>query len=116
MHDVRHAWEFLPGTRVFNGGRLSFRDPQNREHGVTVRPLGLVWHMFGGGYGPPWRHGVYQGPLAVEGEVWDLSTDEAVRRVSGLDETLCAFEMDGQTGYGPFEFACFGTYRPYGFA
>jgi hypothetical protein len=115
MHDIRHEWEFLPGTRVFNGGRLIFRDPENREHSVTVRPLGLVWHMSGGGYGPPWRHGMYQGPLAVEGEVWDLSTDEAVRRVRGLDETLCAFEMDGQTGYGPFEFACFGPYRPYGF-
>jgi hypothetical protein len=116
MHDIRHEWRFRPGTRVFDGGRLSFRDPDNGEHLVDVRPLGLVWHMFGGGYGPPWRHGVYQGPLAVEGEVWDLSTEDAVRRVSGLDEVLCTFEMDGQTGYGPFEFACFGPYRPYGFA
>jgi len=116
MHDIRHDWRFKPGTRLFDGGRLTFRDPENREHAVTVRPLGPVWYMFGGGYGPPWRHGVYQGPLAVEGEVWDLSAEEAVRRVSGLDETLCTFELDGATGYGPFEFACFGPYRPYGFA
>jgi len=115
MHDIRHEWRFLPETRVFDGGRLSYRDPDNQEHTLTVRPLGLVWHMFGGGYGPPWRHGVYQGPLVVDGDLWDLSTEEAVRRVSGLDETLCAFELDGETGYGPFEFACFGPYRPYGF-
>lgn len=116
MHDIRHDWRFLPGTKVFNGGRFSFRDPENGEHSVAVQPLGLVWHMFGGGYGPPWRHGIYQGELLVDGDVWDLSTEEAVRRVTGLDETLCKFEMDGQTGHGPFEFACFGPYRPYGFS
>ena len=115
MRDVRHDWTFRPGSRYFNGGRLSFRDPDGKDHLVLVHPIGPVWHMFGGGYGPPWRHGVYQGPLVVEGERWDLETPEAVRRVSGLDETLCAFEWDGETGYGPFEFACFGPYRPYGF-
>ncbi|MGI8549567.1 MAG: hypothetical protein ACR2PL_02050, partial [Dehalococcoidia bacterium] len=115
MHDVRHAWQFQEGTRIFDGGRLAFADPEGHEFSVTVRPLGPVWHMFGGGYGPPWRHGVYQGALTVEGDRWDLSTPEAVRRVTGLDETLCAFELDGQIGYGPFEFACFGPYRPYGF-
>lgn len=116
LRDIRHNLRFRPGTRTFDGGTLHFRDPGGRDLTVTVRPLGLVWHMFGGGYGPPWRHGVYQGPLAVEGEVWELSTPEAVRRVSGLEETLCAFDLDGETGYGPFEFAAFGPYRPYAFS
>lgn len=116
LYELRHDLRFLPGTRVFDGGQLGFRDASGRAYTVAVRPLGTVWHMFGGGYGPPWRHGVYQGTLAVEGETWNLSTPEAVQRVRGLDETLCAFVLDGETGYGPFEFACFGPYRPYGFS
>lgn len=116
MRDIRHDLTFVEGTRMVDGGVVTFRDPDGGEHRLTLRPLGPVWHMFGGGYGPPWRHGVYQGSLAVDGEVWDLPTDEARGRVSGLDETLCAFDLDGETGYGPFEFACFGPYRPYGFS
>lgn len=115
LHELRHELRFQTGTRLFDGGRLSFREPDGAAHTVEVRPLGPVWHMYGGGYGPPWRHGVYQGALAVEGETWDLRNAELVRRVSGLDETLCSFELDGEMGYGPFEFAAFGPYRPYGF-
>ena len=53
MHDIWDEWGFKPGTRVFDGGRLTFRDPDNGEHVVEVRPVGLVWHMFGGGTARP---------------------------------------------------------------
>ena len=49
-------------------------------------------------------------------EMQELIALQAFMDSSGLDETLCTFELDGATGYGPFEFACFGPYRPYGFA
>jgi hypothetical protein len=116
LREVRHRLEFAPGTRIVTGGRVLFSGPDGDAHELALRPLGPVWHMFGGGYGPPWRHGVYQGPLAVEGDHWDLTDAESLRRISGLEETLCAVSLDGETGYGPFEFACFGPYRPYGFS
>jgi hypothetical protein len=113
---VRHRLRLAPGTRVFAGGELFLKAEDGRELHVTGRPLTTL-HMSGAGYGPPWRHGVYQGPLAVEGERWDLRDPETLRRISGLHEVLCEWQVEGgPTGYGVFEFLCIGPYEPYGFA
>jgi hypothetical protein len=112
----RHRLRLHPGTRTFAGGELFLTAEDGRELHITGRPLTLL-HMSGVGYGPPWRHGVYQGPLAVEGERWNLSDPETVRRISGLHEVLCEWTIEGgPTGYGVFEFLCAGPYTPYGFA
>jgi hypothetical protein len=111
---MRHRLRLKPGTRTFDGGELFLKAEDGRELHITGRPLTQL-HMSGAGYGPPWRHGVYHGPLAVEGERWDLRDPETVRRVAGLHETLCAWHIDGgPTGYGVFEFLATGPYAPYG--
>ena len=63
-----------------------------------------------------WGHGVYQGPLKVEGLVHDLADPEERRKYAVLNETLCRFELDtGEVGYGMHENMLVGIYRPSGF-
>ncbi len=113
---VRHRLRHVPGTRTFAGGELFLKAQDGRELHVTGRPLTTL-HMSGVGYGGDWRHGRYHGALAVEGVTWDLRDPETVRRVSGLHEVLCEWQVDGgATGYGVFEFLCAGPYDPYGWA
>jgi hypothetical protein len=113
---VRHDLRLTPGTRTFAGGTLTLKAEDGRELRVTGRPLTL-FHMSGIGYQGEWRHGTYRGPLAVEGDRWDLNDPDTVRRISGLHEVLCEWQIEnGPTGYGVFEFLCAGLYDPYGFA
>jgi hypothetical protein len=116
LTEVRHRLSLLPGTRTFAGGELFLKTEDGRELHVTGRPLATLY-MSGVGYGGDWRHGMYRGPLAVEGDRWDLRDPETVRRISGLHEVLCEWTVDrGPTGYGVFEFLCIGPYVPYGFS
>ncbi len=72
----------------------------------------------GSGYAPDeeWGHGVYQGPLTVQGVTHDLSDPAVRRRYAFLNETLCRFETEqGATGYGMHENMLIGVYRPGGF-
>ncbi len=111
--EIGHAETLVPGTRQLQDVRLELRRGNSELLQVTATPLSLVY-MSGIGYGPPWRHGVYQGELAVEGELWDLSDAETRRRAFGLTETLCRWDMNGRSGYGVFEFLCIGPYAPLG--
>jgi len=110
---VRHFETLVPGTRRLQSVRLELDRGSGAAVQVVAEPLSTLY-MSGIGYGPPWRHGVYQAPLAVEGDVWDLTDAATLARVFGLTETLCRFDMDGRTGYGVFEFLCAGAYEPLG--
>ncbi|HZQ36714.1 MAG TPA: hypothetical protein VFD32_12330, partial [Dehalococcoidia bacterium] len=111
--EVQHSESLVPGTRQLQGVRLELRRGNGELLTVAATPLSMVY-MSGIGYGPPWRHGVYQGENVAEDEVWDLGDTETRRRVFGLTETLCRWEMNGRTGYGVFEFICVGPYAPLG--
>lgn len=112
LFDVRHHETLVPGTRRLESVRLELLSPRGTTE-IRVRPL-VVTYMSGIGYGPPWRHGVHQGPLVVEGDVWDLTDPAVTAKVFGLTETLCSFDMAGKTGFGVFEFLCVGPYAPLG--
>jgi len=111
--EVQHHETLVPGTRKLQSVTLEFRSGSGKELHVTAEPLSTLY-MSGTGYGPPWRHGVYQGQLVVEGDVLDLRDDETLRKAFGLTETLCRFTMNGEVGYGVFEFLCLGPYQPLG--
>ena len=114
---VRHALRLKPGTRIFDGGTVLLRESDGRETTLELEPLSLL-HMAGAGYsymGDLWRHGQYHGPLAVEGEVWDVTDPAFVAKLAGQTETVCRVRHGDQTGYGIFEFILFGLYEPYGF-
>jgi hypothetical protein len=115
---VRHDLGLKPGSRTFERGTILLADEADRELTITLEPLSLL-QMAGAGYaygGDLWRHGQYHGELAVEGETWDLTDAALVARVSGQNETVCRATLDGETGYGIFEFILFGLYDPYNFA
>lgn len=113
----RHQIEFKSGTRELKRATISFSNPSGQELAVTVQPLRMLYVAAGTGYGsdPDWRHGMYQGPLKVEGLQWDLTDPQVRTRISGLNDCLCQYELDGQVGYGLFEMMVRGVYLPYGF-
>jgi hypothetical protein len=114
---VSHKLRLKPGTRTFDGGTIVLREAGGRELAMTLEPLSLL-HMAGAGYayqGDLWRHAQYHGPLAVEGETWDITDAALVAKLAGQNETVCRATLDGQTGYGILELIILGLYEPYGF-
>ena len=113
---VRHNLKLKPGTRIFDGGCLSLLDDQGKPLEIEMRPL-IMMHMSGAGYVSltDWRHGHYHGPLAVDGERWDLRDATLRTRAGDHSETVCELSLGDQKGYGIFEFYCLGPYEPYGF-
>ena len=64
-----------------------------------------------------WGHGVYQGPLEVEGLVHDLVRPRGASQVRRSSTRPCAgSSLDtGEVGYGMHENMLVGIYRPTGF-
>jgi len=113
--------DYLSGTREMDRAVVSLAHPSGREVRVTNTPLRTVYLFGGSGYRvePDWGHGLYQGPLKVEGRTYDISMPQARKDITGIQETLCRFDLvDGdlaEIGYGMHENMCLGVYRPYGF-
>ena len=106
------------GTREMQKAEVTFTHPSGRTLRCTNTPLRTVYIFGGTGYRfeDGWGHGVYQGALKTEGRSYDISTSELRQPITGLQETLCRFELEsGEVGYGMHENMCLGCYRPYGF-
>jgi hypothetical protein len=110
--------DYRSGTREMREARVRVADPDGVPIVVTNTPLRTLYLAAGSGYVPDaeWGHGMYQGELAVQGIVHDLSDPEVRRKYAILNETLCRFETDtGLVGYGMHENMLAGIYRPSGF-
>jgi hypothetical protein len=108
-----HELTFVEGTREVERAVLRLGDVT-----VSVTPLLRVHVGIGTGYGfdQDWRHGMYQGPLKVEGREWDLRTEDGRRALWGLADCAARFELeDGSVGHGLFEYMVFGPHERYGF-
>ena len=90
----QHHHVLAPGTRTVASSTISFPDAPGGALEVDVEPLLDMYLMVGSGYGlePHWRHGMWQGPLAVEGEI--LSVDDP--RMWGLIDNVARFTCRGQ--------------------
>jgi hypothetical protein len=110
---------YLSGTREMQSAVVRTTDPEGKPIVVTNTPLRTLYLAAGSGYvnvDGKWGHGMYQGPLKVEGVVHDLSDPETRRRYAILNETLCRFELaTGEVGYGMHENLFRGIHRPSGF-
>ncbi len=111
-----HDLEFIPGTRMVRRARITMGDLK-----VDVEPL-LQCHLgIGTGYGfdQDWRHGMYQGPLKVEGLTLDLDNPEDAARMMGIVDSVARFELleggSRQVGYGLWEYFIIGPHDRYGF-
>ena len=110
--------DYLPGTREMRGATVTVPDGEGTKITVRNTPLRTLYLAAGSGYVnlDGWGHGVYQGPLEVEGLVHDLSDPETRRNYAILNETLCRFETDtGDVGYGMHENMLVGIHHPTGF-
>jgi hypothetical protein len=57
---------------------------------------------------------MYQGPLKVETRTYDVAADITDSRFNLVDN-LARFEIDGETGWGLFEFGALGPHVASGF-
>jgi hypothetical protein len=118
LGQIHHELEFVAGSRRVAAAQLTFTPVQGAATAVTVEPIATSFLSLGTGYGmdADWRHGMYQGPLAVQYRSYDVA-DPAVRAGGyGLMDDLGRFELDGTIGYGLFENAVLGPNDRYGFA
>ncbi|SNQ45779.1 conserved hypothetical protein [Frankia canadensis] len=124
----RHDWTFTPGTRQLSGGRLTFTRPDAEPTTIEVEPLVPMVLSLGTGYGGeavpqsgaadvrPWRHGMYQGPLAVEGLSWKMSEIPPAALLSSTYDHVSRFTTDtGEVGYGIVNYVIAGPNDRYGF-
>jgi hypothetical protein len=112
-----HELEFEPGTRLVSRGTLTLGESNGKPVVVEVDPGLAVFLGIGTGYGqePDWRHGMYHGPLKVEGLTVDLNDPDIRARKVGVIDTVGRFEHDGNIGYGLWEYAIAGPHSQYGF-
>jgi hypothetical protein len=117
---VGHDLKLIPGTRTFERGSVSMARRDGSIVKMTMEPKTTIY-MAGAGYAylGGWRHGQYHGPLAVEGESWDLTDPAVTQKLMGQTETVCDYHVEGidgiGTGHGIIEFLLLGAYQPYGF-
>ena len=111
---VEHDLEFEPGTRTPRRATFSF---SSVDWTVAVEPV-LPLHVgVGTGYGldADWRHGMWQGPLKVEGLSLRLDVPEDAARLWGIVDSVARFETsDGAVGHGLFEYLFLGPHDRYG--
>jgi hypothetical protein len=110
-----HQHRFHSGTRIVESSVLSFPHAPGGALEVKVTPLTLCYIGIGTGYGldADWRHGMYQGPLVVQGLELDMEVDK--ERLWGIVDTVSRFDTGTDVGYGLHEYSFMGPYSVYGF-
>lgn len=109
----KHAHSFRRGTRMIESSVLSFPEAPGNGIEVKLTPLTECHVGIGTGYGfdPDWRHGMYQGPLVVQG--LELDTEADSEKLWGLCDSVARFELDGDVGFGLHEYGFFGPFDQY---
>ncbi len=111
-----HRHVLTPGTRMITSSVLSFPHAPGGAFDVRATLLTSCFITVGTGYGmeQDWRHGMYQGPLVVQGFVKPV-TEVASFGQYGVVDHVARFETSaGDVGYGLHEHGFFGPYRRYG--
>jgi hypothetical protein len=107
-HVFDEAHEFVVSSTI--------RFPEAPGGALEVRctPMLPMYVMIGTGYGldADWKHGMYKGPLVVEGLTLDHQRDRG--RFFGLVDAPCRFEAGNDVGWGLFEYCFIGPFAHYG--
>lgn len=105
----RHSME--TGSRMVKRSTIVFPDAPGGPIEVSAEPLTHCFVAVGTGYGMEndWRHGMYQGPLVVQG--LDMNVEEiASLGQYALVDHVARFEYDGNVGFGLHEHGFFGAF------
>lgn len=102
---MRTDLKYEPSNRQLLGGDIHFLRTDGSELSVNVRPLGAGYYLGGGlymGYQGNY-HGTWRGPLHIEGEKWDDTSDIHKLGIGQLRDAVCEFRCGNDVGYGIFE-------------
>ncbi len=108
-----HEHVLRKGTRFVERSLLSFPEAPGGPLQIAVTPLVECYVGIGTGYGfdADWRHGMYQGPLVVQGVLLDTEKDR--QKLWGICDNVARFEVGDQVGYGLHEYLFLGPFARY---
>lgn len=109
-----HAHEFDAAGEMIVASTIRFPAAPEGPFEVRCTPLLPMYLFIGTGYGldADWKHGMYKGPLVVEGLSLDYERDRG--RFFGLVDSPARFEAAGKVGWGLFEYCFIGPFDRYG--
>ncbi|HEY8121400.1 MAG TPA: hypothetical protein VII78_08785 [Myxococcota bacterium] len=115
------ALTFVPGTRWVKSGVFRGRERGPAAQGAAEIALELEvtrrFNMNGLGYAhPQWGHGVWQGELRVESEVWKESDLAPGNPFHNHIHNLVTAKLGAKRGVGLLEQILFGPLSRYGFS
>jgi hypothetical protein len=104
-----------PGTRMMAGSVLRFPEAPEGPIEITCEPLLHAFIAIGTGYGveTDWRHGMYQGPLVVQGREYRTPELSSLGQLTLVDH-VARFRYGDRVGYGLYEHAFIGPFEKYG--
>jgi hypothetical protein len=110
-----HTHVLTRGTRMIERSMIAFPHAPRGGFAVEVTPLTHCFITVGTGYGmePDWRHGMYQGPLVVQGLEY-VHDEIAPLGQYGVVDHVARFAYEGRVGFGLHEHGFFGPFRKYG--
>ena len=113
----RHEIHYIPGTRRASGAVIHLTEPDGSPLELKVEAMLPTYVGIGTGYGydADWKHGMYQGELAVQGVHIDTTTPEGAAQLFGLVDASGRFSYGDHVGYGLFEHMAVGPNAQYGF-
>ncbi len=112
---VEYDHRLKPGTRMMTGSTLRFPDAPGRPLEIECEPLCHAFIAIGTGYGveTDWRHGMYQGPLVVQGKEYRTEEIAPLGQLTIVDHAA-RFSYAGEVGYGLYEHMFIGPFEKYG--
>jgi hypothetical protein len=112
--EYEHA--LASGTRMIERSTIAFPGAPGGGFSVTATPLVTAYIAIGTGYGmeDDWRHGMYQGPLAVQYHEYKQEDLEAWGWYGVVDHVARFETSTGDTGFGLHEHGFFGPFPKYG--
>lgn len=104
------------GTRFVERSVIHFPDAPEGPLSVEVEPLLPAYIAIGTGYGveDDWRHGMYQGPLVVQGREFKMADIEPFGHFTIVDQVARFTQSNGTVGYGLHETAFIKTFPKFG--
>jgi hypothetical protein len=125
---VRHALEYIPGTRRVAGGTLELDAEDGVTRRYTLQLAGTPADVQGGGYYGGWRDGgsagIWRGAEHLEFDSYDVTpgAEETgpphlppTRRIGPTEYPMRMIGPGGATGMAHFEHTISGAYPRYGF-
>ena len=104
------------GTRMIESSVLHFPHAPGGAFHVRATPLLTAYIAIGTGYGmeQDWRHGMYQGPLVVQGLVKPVDEIASYGQYGVVDHVARFDASNGAVGWGLHEHGFFGTFTKFG--